>query len=166
MAMTDAARLLGVAVPLHAVLSVTRTLGLLVAAILAVWLLKHAERIGLLQALGLTLLLPVILGPVVQPWYLSWGLILLAPVALGRVRMVLVVLSVSSAFIGLPGGGELLKDLLSANPLSVALALLALLFFLTVPLAPWDRRHLRRGDRDGDGRFTPGGRTMEVAAAG
>jgi alpha-1,6-mannosyltransferase len=52
-----------------------------------VWLLWRSERIGSLQALGVTLLLVVGLGPVVQPWYLSWGLVLLAPVATGQAQV-------------------------------------------------------------------------------
>ena len=68
------------------------------------WLLLNSDRIGTLKALGVTLLVFVILGPVVQPWYLSWGLILLAPVALGRLRSLIIGLSMVTAFIELPGG--------------------------------------------------------------
>ena len=69
-----------------------------------VWLLLNSDRIGHLKALGLTLLLFVLLGPVVQPWYLSWGLILLAPVALGQLRSLIIGLSMVTAFLELPGG--------------------------------------------------------------
>jgi len=86
------------------------------------------------------MLLIVGLGPVVQPWYLSWGLILLAPVATRKIRSLIIGLSISSAFLGLPGARQLLSDLLHANPLSVAVALLACLAILTVPLMPFDRR--------------------------
>ena len=40
--------------------------------------------------MGLTMLVIVALGPVVQPWYLSWGLVVLAPVATGKVRTLIV----------------------------------------------------------------------------
>ena len=64
------------------VLSVTRVLGLLGAPLAAaLYLLINSERIGALRALGLSLLLFVVLGPVVQPWYLTWGL---APAGAGR----------------------------------------------------------------------------------
>jgi alpha-1,6-mannosyltransferase len=115
--------------------------------------LWRSERIGTLQAMGLTLLLVVALGPVVQPWYLSWGLVLLAPVATGRIRSLIIGLSVTSAFIGLPGGQKLAGLLLHADPLQIAVALLVCLGILTVPLTPLQRQrllvHWRRRGRPG-----------------
>jgi hypothetical protein len=119
------------------ILSVTRMIGLLVAAGLGFWLLKESDRIGPLKAMGLTLLMFVILGPVVQPWYLTWGLILLAPVAEGRTRTWVIILSVISPFIGLPGGRELLVQLFHADPIVLAITLLALLLFVVAPLGRW-----------------------------
>ena len=92
MAFTGFVHALGWMVDQASILSVTRSIGLLVAVGAGIWLLKESDRIGQLTALGLTLLLFVILGPVVQPWYLTWGLVLLAPVAEGRVRTAFIVL--------------------------------------------------------------------------
>ena len=39
---------------------------------------------GMLGALGATMMAFVLLGPVVQPWYLTWGIIIVAPVVTGR----------------------------------------------------------------------------------
>jgi alpha-1,6-mannosyltransferase len=140
--LTDAAHVVGLGVPLHSMLTVTRAIGLCAALVLGLWLLWRSERIGFLQAIGLTLLLVVALGPVVQPWYLSWGLVLLAPVANGRVRSLIIGLSIGSAFIGLPGGQKLVGLLLHADPLQVAVALLVCLGILTVPLTPIQRQRL------------------------
>ena len=82
----------------------------------------------------------VALGPVVQPWYLSWGLILLAPVALGRLRSLIIGLSMVTAFIELPGGAQLVQSLIHGDPLQIVLTLLWILFVLTMPLATWERR--------------------------
>jgi len=154
--LTDVAHLVGIGVPLHTMLSVTRFIGLSAAAIAGVWLLLNSDRVGSLRAMGLTMLLVVALGPVVQPWYLSWGLILLAPVAAGKMRSLIIGLSISSVFLGLPGGRQLVSDLLHANPLTVAFALLVCLGILTVPLTPFERgRSLSRWRRRGGG--TPGG---------
>ncbi len=142
MLISGIAHLVGIGVPTHIFLSGTRVLGLATAGMLGLWLLWNSERIGTLRAMGLTMLAVVALGPVVQPWYLSWGLILLAPVAVGRVRSVLIAASIASAFIGLPGGRQLFDELIHANPLSMALALLALLGVLTVPLTSWDSQRL------------------------
>jgi alpha-1,6-mannosyltransferase len=140
--LTDAAHVIGLGAPLHTMLTVTRAIGLCAALVIGLWLLWRSERIGFLQAIGLTLLLVVALGPVVQPWYLSWGLVLLAPVAEGRVRSLIIGLSIGSAFIGLPGGQKLVGLLLHADPLQVAVALLVCLGILTVPLTPIQRQRL------------------------
>ncbi len=131
---------------------------------------------------ALTLLLVVALGPVVQPWYLSWGLVMLAPVATGRIRSLIIGLSIASAFIGLPGGHALVTDLLGADPLQVAVALLVCLGILTVPLTPLQRQRLlvswrrRGGDRSGPPRWRGArvgvsrrpdpGRTVRASAGG
>ncbi len=58
--------------------------GLLLAALLCVGLLLVADRLGPVHALGLTLLGVSLLLPVVQPWYVLWGVCLLAAVAGSR----------------------------------------------------------------------------------
>ena len=136
---TGMAHFAHIGVGLGGVLTVTRFLGLLAAGIVGVWLLLNSDRIGTLKALGVTLLVFVILGPVVQPWYLSWGLILLAPVALGRLRSLIIGLSMVTAFIELPGGTQLLNSLIHGDPLLIVLTLLWILVVLTVPLAAWER---------------------------
>jgi alpha-1,6-mannosyltransferase len=141
-----------VGVGLGGLLTLTRFLGFAAAAVAGVWLLINSDRIGTLKAVGLTLLLFVVLGPVVQPWYLSWGLILLAPVALGRLRQLIIGLSMVTAFIELPGGARLVNSLIHGDPLLIVLTLLGILMVLTVPLAA-----LERSDATplGPGRFPP-----------
>jgi hypothetical protein len=166
--LTHLSQWLHVGIPMHVFLSVTRVLGLGIAAAAGVWLFKNVDRYGTLRAMGLTMLLVVVLGPVVQPWYLSWGLILLAPVATGRVRTVIVVFSIASAFLQLPGGRQLVVDLFNANPLTVAVALVACLGILTVPLTPFDgdqvlkRWRRRRGGSPDD---ASGDAALELAGA-
>jgi alpha-1,6-mannosyltransferase len=140
LAFTGVAHFVDIGVGFGGVLSVARFLGLLAAAVAAVWLLLNSDRIGTLKALGITLLLLVALGPVVQPWYLSWGLLLLAPVALGRLRSLIIGLSMVTAFIELPGGNALVHSLIHGDPLEIVLTLLWILFVLTVPLATWERQ--------------------------
>jgi alpha-1,6-mannosyltransferase len=139
MLLTGTAHALGLHASLGGVLSVTRVLGLLAAAAAGIYLLRESERIGTLKALGLTLLLFVVLGPVVQPWYLTWGLILLAPVATGWMRTAIIAFAVASPFIGLPGGRTLLDELIHADPLAVALSFVLLLGVLLAPLGRWSK---------------------------
>lgn len=139
---TGVSHFLHVEVGFGGVLTLTRLLGTVAAVIVGVWLLLNSDRIGALKAVGLTLLFFVALGPVVQPWYLSWGLILLAPVALGRLRSLIIGLSMVTAFIELPGGAQMVHSLIHGDPLLIVLTLLCVMVVLTVPLATWER-----GDR-------------------
>jgi len=138
MALTNLLHAVGLhAVPLTTVLSVTRFIGLMVAVGFAVWLLWHGERRGWVRSLGLSLVLFVELGPVVQPWYLAWGLVLLAVSYQGREHFWLLALSITGPFIGLPGGRQLLTGLVHANPLLIALAVAVLGGVLIAPMGRW-----------------------------
>ena len=124
-------------VSITTVLSVTRFLGLAAAAGFALWLLWHAERRGWVRSLGLSLVLIVELGPVVQPWYLAWGLVLLAASYKGREHFWLLALSITGPFIGIPGGRALLDGLVHSNPLLIATAVAVLGGLLLVPMGRW-----------------------------
>ena len=128
---------LGYDVLTSSMISVTRTVGLVIAGGIIAWLLFNADRIGWLKALGLSLLALVVLGPVVQPWYLCWGLLLLAPVATGRLRTWVIVLSLISPFLGLPGGQQLLPAIVHAPMLETGAVLLLLWALLGAPLGRW-----------------------------
>ncbi|MCL4433174.1 MAG: polyprenol phosphomannose-dependent alpha 1,6 mannosyltransferase MptB [Actinobacteria bacterium] len=126
----------GISVSAHSILSMTRAAGLLLALFLGIKWLFNYDRLGLLKAMGLTFLAVVVLGPVVQPWYLSWGVIFLVIVAEGRLRSIIIGVSMASAFIGLPGAHHLLDGIFRMDPLALAVTLLLLLAALTVPLMP------------------------------
>lgn len=128
---------LGLSVAQAPILTVTRLIGMAIAVVIALYLLKNYERIGWLKAMGLTMLVFVVLSPVVQPWYLSWGIILLAPVATGKIRTTIIVLSALSPFLGLPGGHDLISQLVSANPLALGATLVATLLAIVMPLGRW-----------------------------
>lgn len=82
---------------------VTRAAGLGVAAVVAVGLLWRAERLGVLRALGWSLLVLAVLGPVVWPWYEAWGFVVLAVVAEGWTLRVVLALSAVACFADVPG---------------------------------------------------------------
>jgi len=128
---------LGVNSGLGGVLTVTRFLGLVGAATIAVSCLRNYRRLGLPRALGVSLLVFVVLGPVVQPWYLTWGIIFLAPVLTGRVRTVVLAISMVAPFIGLTGGASLLDELMRATPASMVAAVAVLWVIVMVPLGRW-----------------------------
>jgi hypothetical protein len=63
--------------------AVSRTAGLAVAAATAIWLLVRSDRRSGPEALGVSLLTLALLGPVVWPWYETWGIALMASAAGG-----------------------------------------------------------------------------------
>jgi alpha-1,6-mannosyltransferase len=134
---SGALHIVHIGVNLGGVLTVTRLLGLMAATAIAGYCLLNRERLGLLTALGVTALAFVLLGPVVQPWYLTWGIILVAPLVTGRLRVLVLALSVVAPFIGLTGGGSLLNELVVTNPASMVAAVFALVVIVMLPLGTW-----------------------------
>jgi alpha-1,6-mannosyltransferase len=147
--MSGTAHAVGIGVGLGGTLTLTRAVGLVSAAVIALWCLRNRERIGVLGALGVTLMAFVLLGPVVQPWYLTWGVILVAPVVTGRWLYAVLALSAVTPFIGLTGGTELLNELIHTDPITMVLAVMVLWAVAIVPLGSWttswrlDRSRLR-----------------------
>jgi hypothetical protein len=138
MALTNTFHALGWhSITLGSVLSVTRFIGLMGAVAFTLWLLWHSESRGWVRSLGLALLLFVVLGPVVQPWYLAWGLVVLAASYQGREHFWLLLLSIIGPFVGLPGGRQLLSGLVHSNPLLIALAVAIVGGVLLLPMGRW-----------------------------
>ncbi len=79
-----------------------RGFGLVVAAVISVVLLLRSNRIGPMQALGWSLLAFVLLGPVIWPWYETWGFVFLAIVAEGLTLRLLLGLSALACFANVP----------------------------------------------------------------
>jgi hypothetical protein len=103
-ALVGLGRLIGFALPrtqvLHAVLGVT------VAAALAFTgglLIRH-HRIGTARALGLSLLTVVLAAPVTWPWYLCWGVVLLAAAMPARRVLGLILLASAPLLLVQPDG--------------------------------------------------------------
>ena len=80
-----------------------RAVALGLAAVVSVGLIVRSERIGPLEALGWSLLVFVVLGPVVWPWYETWGFVFLAVVAEGLTLRLLLGLSALACFADVPG---------------------------------------------------------------
>lgn len=97
---SDLATLAGLGVAPGMWLALFRALGLAVAAAACLWLLIRSPRIGVVRATGLAMVVSVLLGPVVWPWYLPAGLALLAASGVGRWRPTfLVVVMAASTFV-------------------------------------------------------------------
>ncbi len=137
MAITGLLHTMGFAVKLSPILSITRALGLATALGFAMWLFARADQRGWIRSLAISLLVFVILGPVVQPWYLTWGLVLLAASYVGREHFWMLLLSIIAPFIGLPGGRQLLAGLVHANLFEMVSVTAILAGVFLVPLGHW-----------------------------
>ena len=118
-------------------LTITRALGLAIALGVTAWLLVAGERHSWVRSLGLALIVLVILGPVVQPWYFVWGVALLSASYVRRQHFWILLLSVTGPFAGLPGGRDLITGLFQSNLLLIALAIVILGGVLVVPMGRW-----------------------------
>jgi hypothetical protein len=76
--LANAAHALGWAAHTAVVVRVTRVVALSAAAAVAAWLFVRTRRGQEVVALGWSLLAFAVLGPVVWPWYETWGLVFLA----------------------------------------------------------------------------------------
>jgi alpha-1,6-mannosyltransferase len=132
----------------HVILTVTRTAGLVLAAVIGLRLLWSARGAGAIRALGLTLLAVVVLGPTVQPWYIAWSMVVLAAVAENKLRILVIVMSIVASFLGLPGAVTLVVQFGEANPYLIAFASLAMLVLLAIPVVIRFRRALLSFEAD------------------
>jgi alpha-1,6-mannosyltransferase len=96
--------------------------GLALTGLVALTLLLRAHHLGPMRALGLTMVAIVALAPIVQPWYLMWGLVLLAAVGGERVLLALGALSVVLCLTLLPNGRSLVRPPFYGVPLLAAVA--------------------------------------------
>jgi alpha-1,6-mannosyltransferase len=116
-------------------LSVAHVVGPTIAVAIGLWALKHLDEIELPRALGLSLLAFVLLGPIVQPWYLLWGIVILAITAGPRTMSAIALLSVTGSLLGAVGLGQLSGEFGSLGLLYQALLILIVAAILVVPIA-------------------------------
>jgi hypothetical protein len=121
----------------HVVFSV---IGLLCAGALAVWLLLRSPRDGMVRCLGLALLASAVLGPILWAWYLTWGVIALAPVALGKLRRALIMMITYATFVGTTSIHHAFSKLLDTYVLTDLVLLAALAAVAIVPLGLFTRK--------------------------
>ena len=81
---------------------IARAVGLVVAAAISAGLVLRSARVGALQALGWSLLVVVVFGPIVWPWYETWGFVFLAVIAEAWTLRLIMVASAISCFADIP----------------------------------------------------------------
>jgi alpha-1,6-mannosyltransferase len=122
-------------------------LGLLIAVYVGYRLLLRSPQEGVVRCLGLTMLVLALLGPIVWAWYVTWGVIVVAPAAIGRLRSALIVISTFWAFAGMTAVHGIYMRLIHTFVLTDLLLVAMLLAVAITPLGqftPVRRTHLPR----------------------
>ena len=125
---------LGVLLPGEAALDVVHALGLLAGAGVAaavLWRVRDPVR-----GTGLALLAVALLLPVVQPWYVLWGVLPLAAVARPRLAAALGAGCVVLALLVLPSGRHVVRPPLYGVPMLLAVAAAAATYRVAPVAAP------------------------------
>jgi len=130
-----------------------RVAGLAAAAYLCLRLLGMTARIGAVQCAAISMLVVVLLGPVVWPWYFTPGIALLGAAGVGRWRPALIVLTIAFSFEVFPSGNSALsgpKPVLETSHLvSLGFILLIAALTLAAPFAVERWRSLRDDELPG-----------------
>jgi len=98
----------GVPVALSPTVTAAQLVCELAAVTGAVWLVFNAHRLDMVRVLGLTLMLIVVGSPTLWPWYLMWGLAILAATSAQRSKVLAGVAGLSMLVVG-PGGAPMLS---------------------------------------------------------
>jgi alpha-1,6-mannosyltransferase len=125
---------IGVPISTSVVVSATQLIcGVLVVAG-TLWLLWNAQRLDVVRAIGLALVLIVVGSPTLWPWYLTWGVTVLAATTAQRSRVLAAVAGLAMLVVG-AGGSPMLNGLAYVVTAPLVLAGCAWLF--------WDRHWQR-----------------------
>ncbi|HEX7459743.1 MAG TPA: hypothetical protein VF279_03870, partial [Acidimicrobiales bacterium] len=82
----------------------------LAALVACAWLVLTVHRHEVVRSLGLALLVIVVGSPTVWPWYLMWGLVLLAATTAQRSRALAAVAALAMLMVGPSGSPRLLGN--------------------------------------------------------
>jgi alpha-1,6-mannosyltransferase len=112
---------LGIPVSTGAVVSATQVVCGLLAAAGTLWLLWNVRRLDVVRAIGLALVLVVVGSPTLWPWYLTWGVTLLAATTAQRSKSLAAVAALAMLVVG-PGGTPMLTGVAYAVTAPLLLA--------------------------------------------
>ena len=132
--------LVGIDISSGTVLSIFRESGTVLSLALATYFLLSSHKNEWIVSLGVAFLLVVMLSPVVQPWYLSWGIILMSFSQRSRAKSIALALAIITTFYGLPSGLLLIQQIFKTSPLVVVPSLLIFVALVVWPLISWFRR--------------------------
>ncbi|MFI0433530.1 MAG: polyprenol phosphomannose-dependent alpha 1,6 mannosyltransferase MptB [Candidatus Nanopelagicales bacterium] len=125
-----------------AAVAAMRMLGQLVALVFIGWLVLKPEGRSATRAAGLALMATVFLGPVVQPWYVLWGLPLLVAAGLRRNEFRIVLLGTSLLTLHALATSSSTQDTFLEVSEGLGILLVAAVITLVMFTSPRERRLL------------------------
>jgi alpha-1,6-mannosyltransferase len=96
----------GIPVSQSKMVTATQSLCELVVVVGVVWMLWNVHKLDVVRLLGLSLMLIVVGSPTLWPWYLMWGLTILAATRLQRSNVLAAVAGLAMLMVG-PGGSPM-----------------------------------------------------------
>jgi hypothetical protein len=100
-------RLLDMPVRQHACVTVTQLVCGAAGAAGVVWLVANVRKLDVVRAIGIALIVVVLVGPTLWPWYFTWGLVLLAATTAQRSKALAAVAALAMFMVG-PSGTPML----------------------------------------------------------
>lgn len=82
-------------------LALARVIGLAASAVIITWLFATIRTRSVAATTGWAMLTLALLGPVLHPWYLAWGLILLSIAPSSRQRSIVLSVTAAGSFLAL-----------------------------------------------------------------
>jgi alpha-1,6-mannosyltransferase len=149
-ALSRLAAVVHVHISAHDARTVFTAIGLLCATAIGIWLLLKSPDFDVSRNLGLTLLVVALLGPILWNWYVTWGVIVLAPTITGSLRRIVIAVSTFEIFVGASSIKNLVSTLLSAGILPDLVLVAAIFALVIVPLGQFGRVRTRRPIRSTD----------------
>jgi alpha-1,6-mannosyltransferase len=142
-ALSGAAQLVEVNLSALGARTVISLVGLACAAAIGAWLLVRSPGPAMQRNLGLTLLVVALLGPILWNWYITWGVIVLAPVVTGTLRRVVITLATFELLVGLSSVKNLVTTVVGAGILSDLILVAVIFAIVIIPLAQFGRSRAR-----------------------
>jgi hypothetical protein len=143
-AVSEAARVVDLHISALGARTVFSVVGLICAAIIALRLLLRSTNSTMLRNLGLTLLVVALLGPILWGWYVTWGVLVLAPAASGTLRRIVIAISTVEALVAASSVKGIIGGILTAGIFPDLVLVAALLAIAIAPLGQFSRMFARR----------------------